>query len=142
MLKEKNFFKYIPWLLLLFTFGYALYFVNYNYIVLMNGDTSPEMQLGKILAEEGGILSKHWSYVTEPRVLNTQIIYKFFFLLLGNNWKMVRILSDAVLLILYVLSYLYMMKSMGLSEAGKWTAWILPLPFGSNYGYLITYAAF
>ncbi len=129
----------LPWVLMAFAFCYAMYFVHYNYYVLINGDTSPELQLGKILSEEGGILSDHWRYSSELTLLNCQLVYKIVFMFIKDNWMMVRMVSNGIMFVIYSASYLFMMRSLGMFEQGKWTAWMLLLPFGTNYGYIVLY---
>ena len=79
-------FNIIPWLLMLFSILFSMYFIKCNYYTLMNTDTSSELILGKKLSQEGGILSKNWCYSTEIRVLDVQILYKLFFILFNNNY--------------------------------------------------------
>ncbi|WP_026656581.1 MULTISPECIES: hypothetical protein [unclassified Butyrivibrio] len=134
--------KMIPWILAAFSLGFAIYYINYNYYTLMNGDTSSELVLSKLLADEGGILAKNWFYSTELRVINTQLIYKLVFMFIPNNWKAVRIASDIVMLLLLAVCYQFMMKALGYEREGKWTLWMLFLPFGASYGYMIVYSAF
>ena len=134
--------KIIPWILAVFSLGFAIYFINYNYYTLMNGDTSSELVLSKMLADEGGILAKNWFYSTELRVINTQLIYKLVFMFFPNNWKAVRIVSDIIMLVLLAVCFQFMMKSLGYEKEGRWTLWMLFLPFGANYGYMIVYGAF
>ena len=62
----------------------------------LDSDMSSELLLSRILSEEHSLMSKNWFYSTELRVLNTQLVYTFFFNF-TNSWHRVRLLSDAVL---------------------------------------------
>ena len=132
----------IQLLLAVFSFGYALFFIRYNYYTLMNSDTSGELILGRLLSREGGILSTAWDYSTELRVINTQLIYKLVFMVVGDNWMLVRFISNSIMLLMLAAGYLFMMHALGRDKEGRWTVWMLFLPFGANYGYIVVYGAF
>lgn len=68
---------------------FLLLYLNGRIDRLLDSDMSSEMILGQLLARENAVLTPHWYYSTELRVLNTQIIYAFFFKLM-NNWHLVR----------------------------------------------------
>ena len=94
----------------------------------IDADMSSEFLLARLLAEEGGILSKNWLYSTELRVLNTQLVFAAFFRL-SDNWFLVRVLSTLLLWGILLGSYGFMLRAMGL---GRWfclTAAPLFLPF-------------
>ena len=120
----------------------ALVYIYVNYYKLMNGDTSSELVLGKHLYQNGSILSKGWIYSTEIKVLNAQIIYKLVYPFFANNWLLYRMGVDAIMLIVLVASYLFMMFAIGLFDVGLRTSWILPLPFSASYGYVVAYGVF
>lgn len=128
--------------LALFSFCYALFFIRYNYYTLMNSDTSGELILGRLLSQQGGILASNWTYTTELRVINTQIIYKLVFMLLGDNWMMVRLVSNGIMLLMLAAGYLFMMWALGRAEVGRWSVFMIFLPFGANYAYIVVYGAF
>lgn len=130
------------WMFLLLCYGYALFFVAHNYYVLINSDTSSELILGKVLAQEGGILSDNWFYSTELRVFNTNIVYKIVYRFFSNNWFLYRIVSNAILLAGMIASYIYMTSALKLGAHGIWSAGIIVLPFSPVYGYIVDYGAF
>lgn len=132
----------IPYVYLILCFIFAVFFLCQKYYVLMNSDTSSELLLGKILAQNGGILSNEWFYSTELRVLNTQIIYKLVYMVVGDNWFLYRIISNIIHFILLAASYIFMTNSLGIKKAGIWTAGMILLPFSPVYGYIIDYGAF
>lgn len=59
---------------------------------LIDSDMSSELILSKLLADENKILSTKWYYSTELRVLNTQLIYSFFFKIF-HDWTVIRTAS-------------------------------------------------
>lgn len=62
----------------------VLLFLNARINALLDSDMSSEMVLAQLLAKENAALSTHWYYSTELRVLNTQLLYAFFFKLSNN----------------------------------------------------------
>ena len=124
------------------SFSFSMVFIKHNYYKLMNSDTSAEVLLGRLLNLEGGIFSKRWFYSTEIRVIDVQILYKFFYGLFSDNWLLIRMFTSGVMLILLVASYLIMMHALDLYNIGLYTAWILLLPFSQVYGYMIIYGVY
>ena len=57
------------------------------YAYQINSDASSEMVLARQLVQERAILSKSWFYSTELRVLNTQLVYAFFFQFSAKNYN-------------------------------------------------------
>lgn len=134
--------KVIPFILMFFSFSFSMVFIKHNYYKLMNSDTSAEVLLGRLLNLEGGIFSKGWFYSTEIRVIDVQILFKFFYGLFSDNWLLIRMFTSGVMLILLVASYLIMMHALDLYNIGLYTAWILFLPFSQVYGYMIIYGVY
>ena len=90
---------------------------------LLDSDMSSEMILGKLLHDEGGIVSKNWCYSTEIRVISTQIIYKLGFYFF-DDWHWVRTAATGVLLLLLMGCYCFFserMKNMDVSSFGEVT---------------------
>ena len=67
-------------------------FMKFNIVSWLDSDDSSELILSKLLADENRLITDKWYYSTELRVLNTQILYAFFFHV-TQNWLMVRLLS-------------------------------------------------
>ena len=88
---------------------------------LLDSDMASEMVLGKLLSQENGIMSKNWFYSTEIRVLNTQLLYSFFFHF-TDNWHYVRLLSDIVLHGILSASTIYLCRKAGCGKYGFMTA--------------------
>ena len=69
----------LPYLFPILCFVNIAVFLSTRSHLMLDSDMSSELILGKLLAEEGGILSTNWYYSTELRVLNTQLVYKLLF---------------------------------------------------------------
>ena len=139
---------YFPLILCILSGIFTLYIFNQRVDLLIDADTSNEMILGKLLAEEGGILSKDWFYSTELRVINIQIVYKLGFLLF-DNWHYVRIFSIACFMVTIFASYYFLAYSANLRKYALITGLPLLLPFSSQYctfillgGYYLTHLLF
>ncbi|MBQ7501633.1 hypothetical protein IJT93_02815 [bacterium] len=103
---------------------------------LLDADMSSEMVLGRLLRDEGGILSKNWLYSTELRVLSIQLVYKLFFYIL-NDWHWVRTLSVVFSLSLLAASYAFFAERFRLGAVGLSCALLLLLPFSREYGQFV-----
>lgn len=97
LLKDyKKIFYYSSLAALLFMHAVTLFLIHKRMPCLIDSDMSSELKLGKLLCEEHSLLSRNWFYSTELRVLNTQILYSFFFYF-TNSWHLVRLLSQFVM---------------------------------------------
>ena len=117
----------------------TLFLIYKKDFYMENSDIASDMILGKLLNEEGGILSKNWFYSTELHVIHTQLLYKLLFYIWPNNWLMVRLFAAVVFLVLIVASFLYMAKGAGLYKEGLFAASILTWPFGQWYVRIVTF---
>ncbi len=109
---------------------------------LLDADEAAEMVLASHLNQVGRFLSGDWYYSTELRVLNTQIVNKFALALFPNNWHAARTLAIAVLLLILLASYLYLVRAAGLGWNGVLTALALVVPFSTQYSYVVLYGSF
>lgn len=124
---------YFAWLLGIIFTGCFFHILRTD---LLDADMSSEMVLGRLLRDEGGILSKNWLYSTEVRVLSIQLVYKLFFYILGD-WHWVRTLSIVFTLSLLAASYAFFAERMRLGTAGLGCALLLLLPFSREYGQFV-----
>lgn len=85
---------------------------------ILDGDTSGELALAKLLTRENAIISSNWYYSTELRVLNTQLVYAPLFRVF-ENWRTVRTVGAILLNILLVASYLFMMRQTTVNKASR-----------------------
>lgn len=70
---------------------------------MLDPDMSSELVMSKLLNEEGKPISDSWYYSTEVDVINTQLIYAPLFGL-TNNWHAVRLVGNAILTLMLLLS--------------------------------------
>ena len=118
---------------------FTLFLIWKKDFYMENSDIASDMILGKLLSQEGGILSKNWFYSTELHVVHTQLLYKLLFYIWPDNWLMVRLVAAAVFLILIVASFLFMTRALGLDKEGLLAASILTWPFGQWYVRIVTF---
>ncbi len=84
---------------------------------LMHSDTTAEVVLSKLLAEEGGLLSKNWFYSTEIRIVYTHLIMIPLFWLF-SDYTLVKFLS--VFICYAILIFAYYMFGKRFSMERKW----------------------
>lgn len=105
----------------------------------LDSDAASELILAKDLSQTGGILSPHWLYSTELRVLNTQLVYTPLFRFF-NDWHIVRFLGALILQGLYILSFGFLIREAGMGKhvffAGSA---LLLLPASVTYGRIVLY---
>lgn len=116
-------------------------FMKFNIVSWLDSDDSSELILSKLLADENRLITDKWYYSTELRVLNTQILYAFFFHV-TQNWLMVRLLSFVCLYIIMLLSLFFMMDRMKFRKYFFIVAGILCIPFSGNYFLYVQKGAF
>lgn len=118
---------------------FTLFLIWKKDFYMENSDIASDMILGKLLSQEGGILSKNWFYSTELHVVHTQLIYKLLFHIWPDNWLMVRIAAAVIFLVLIVASFLFMTSALGLKDEGLLASSILTWPFGQWYVRIVTF---
>ena len=122
-------------LLLCFLSSTILTYRTSEYII--DSDASSELLLGKVLSEDGGVLSKNWYYSTELRVLNTQLVYASLFHLF-DDWRTVRWVGQTLLNAMLMLSFLYMSKRVGIRRPIRLVcAGVLLLPMSTIYARIV-----
>lgn len=100
---------------------------------LLDSDISSELILGRLLKDEGGILSKNWCYSTEIRVLSIPLAYKLFFYIF-NDWQLVHLSGLALMLLIFMGCYCAFSERMNLGRWGLICGAALVLPFSAEYG--------
>ena len=133
---ESNFREILPKVISLLLLGMAfvitMYYVRENIWLSLNSDDASELVLGRLLADEGGILSKNWYYSTELRVLNTNIFYSLFFQI-TDNWRHVRLLSYMCMYALLIVTYLVMTKAYRINRYAELFGLLLMIPLSWEY---------
>lgn len=119
-----------------------LFRCNYICTTAINSDMSSEMVLAKLLAEDGGLLSKRWVYSTELRVFNTQIVMSILFRFF-SNWSLVRAIGNTILYAMAYLSAIFMVSQLNISK-GKCLlpATLILLPFSDYQWNILLMGAF
>ena len=93
---------------------------------LMHSDTTAEVVLSKLLAEEGGLLSKNWFYSTEIRIVYSHLIMIPLFWIF-SDYTLVKFISVFIFYILLLYAY-YMLGKRFYMER-KWHFLCLALLF-------------
>ncbi len=119
-----------PYLLFLFTWLIIVLF-DYKYgKTHLDSDMASEMVLANQLNKEGALLSTSWYYSTEIRIFGNAILFKPLLLLFPNNWRLVRTIAQAILLLLTGISYVYMTSILNRRKLSVLFATVLICPFG------------
>ncbi|WP_026653229.1 hypothetical protein [Butyrivibrio proteoclasticus] len=137
--KQKSILKFLPWVFMVLGAILTLILIYNKDFYMENSDIASDMILGKLLSQEGGILSKNWFYSTELHVIHTQLVYKLLFYIWPENYLMVRLVAAVIFLVLIVASFIYMTASAGLKEEGILAASILTWPFSQWYVRIVTF---
>lgn len=85
---------------------------------MIDSDYATQLLLSKICSEEKRILTDSWVYGNEIRFINTQIIYGLVFLFTAD-WSVVRTIGNAILYLLMLGAYFYMMKQVKIDAIYK-----------------------
>lgn len=93
---------------------------------LMHSDTTAEVVLSKLLAEEGGLLSKNWFYSTEIRIVYTHLIMIPLFWVF-SDYTLVKFISVFIFYILLIFAYRMLTKRLRIEK--KWHFLCLALLF-------------
>ncbi len=141
MITKEKLNRYLPWLFFIVVAAGWILFYLLRVERLLDADMSSEMVLSRILADEHGVITRSWKYSTEIRVLNNQLIFSLF-LGITNSFRISRLCSGVVLLLLYGASYYYLCVQAGLKKYFPQTAALLFLPFSADYAYIILYGLY
>lgn len=85
---------------------------------IIDSDYATQLLLSKICSEEKRILTNSWIYGNEIRFINTQIVYGGVFLF-TDDWSKVRTIGNAILYLLMLGTYFYMMRSVKIEKKYK-----------------------
>lgn len=137
-MKRERLNKLLPWVWLGIVFiTYITCYIN-NYLRILDADASSEMVLSSLLNKENAIISKNWTYSTEIRFLNTQLVYSFF-MHIFSSWRAVRICSCLTFVMMLLGSFYYMCRQAGISKAYPYAAAFLIMPFSGDYANIVLY---
>ena len=119
-----------PYILFLFVWLIIVLF-DYKYgKTYLDSDMASEMVLASQLNKEGALLSTNWYYSTEIRIFGNAILFKPLLKLFPNNWRLVRTIAQAILLLLTGISYVYMTSILNKRKMSVLFATVLICPFG------------
>ena len=93
---------------------------------LMHSDTTAEVVLSKLLAEEGGLISKNWFYSTEIRIVYTHLVMIPLFWVL-SDYTLVKFISVFIFYALLIWAYYMLGKRFSFDR--KWHFLCLALLF-------------
>ncbi|MBQ8198863.1 MAG: hypothetical protein IJZ76_05510 [Lachnospiraceae bacterium] len=93
---------------------------------LMHSDTTAEVILSKLLAEEGSLISKEWFYSTEIRIVYSHLIMIPLFHIF-SDYSVVKLLSVFIFYILLIFAYYMLAKRFSLDK--KWMLLSMALLF-------------
>lgn len=131
--RSDRFFRLFPWVWLAAAYCVTMLVLclyGRNYI---DSDMASDMVLAELLNQEGGVLSTQWWYSTELNVFCEQLVYRLGLALFPGDWYAARMMGQAFLLLLLILSYLYVGHGLRLKNCGAWGAAALACPFGLWY---------
>lgn len=140
--KSDRLFRLLPWILLAVAYCTTVLLFSLHGRGYIDSDMSSEMVLADLLNKEGGLLSTNWWYSTELRVFYVQIFFRLGLLVFPHDWFAARMLGQAMLLLVLVLSYLYVGRGLRLKHCGAWSAIFLVCPFGGWYLWYVAFGGF
>ena len=124
--------KHKEWLLFILIWAVVVLF-DYRYgKAYLDSDMASEMILAKQLNVEKALLSKNWYYSTELRIFGNAQLFRIFLLLFPNNWRLVRTLSQSILILFTGLSYIYLVSILK-NKISVWFGVVMMMPFGFWY---------
>lgn len=100
---------------------------------LMHSDTTAEVILSKLLADENKLISKNWFYSTEIRIVYSQLIMMPLFKIF-TDYKLVKLLSIFIFYIILLWAYWMVMKRFSVKRSFGFLALALLLaPLSNEY---------
>lgn len=139
--KSRDWFLICSWGFLIIAFIGLVIYMSVHVEDLLDSEMSSELILAHQLKESGGIFSSNWYYSTEIRVLNTQLVYSFFFHIF-EDWQTVRIFGNVTLYLLLLGSYYFLCKKLGITRFFPLSAGIMLLPLSAWYFSFFLYGTY
>lgn len=140
---KNKIFSFTPYLLLLFLYIGCVWYLDQYYVLDLDDDAAAEMVFSHALAQEGfgKFMIKDWVYSTELRVLNTQIVYGFLFHFF-TNWHTVRILGNAIMLLMLLCSVFYLCTVLNLRKYFPIIGALFIVPISATYWHYAVHGAY
>ena len=117
---------------LLFCIGATLTFLHARIDTIIDADEASELVLAKLLSEERNLLSTHWFYGNELRILDVEIVNSLLFRI-TDNWHIVRFASCTIHILLLMAMYFVLCKAAGITDLYSCSALIFAVPFSETY---------
>ena len=131
--------RYIPLTLLILAavfLSVTAYHFSYNFL---DSDASSELILGKLLADQNKILTTDFSYSSELRIFNLNLIYMPLFKVF-SNWHTVRYVGMIIMQAMFLGSYYFLSRQMRMSTRAFFlSAALMLLPVNVLYGRFALY---
>lgn len=106
---KENITKVIFLCINLLIIGALCFFCLFKLDNLMHSDTTAEVILSKLLADENKLITKSWYYSTEIRIIYSQLIMVPLFKVF-SSYRVVKVLSIFIFYVLLILAYRYVGK--------------------------------
>ena len=119
-------------LLLIACFVATVFFIRGHLTNDLDSDNASELILGRLLAEEGDLITEKWYYGNELYVLNTNLFYSAFFRLF-DSWHRVRLFSLISMYLVLLVSYYWMCSVYNIKKYFALSAALLIVPFSNEY---------
>lgn len=126
--------KTLPYIFLICIYLINIYMI-FNYARFnLDSDMSSEMVLAKLMNEHKDIFfCEDWCYSTEIRFIYLQIFFRIGLLIFPNNYIYARTLGMAIALLVLVLSFIHLTKTLNLGSKSIWITSLLISPISYIY---------
>lgn len=139
---RKKLLRVLPLVVFLLSLVFTWYTSSVYAVSIMNSDSSSELILSHLLAQQNAVMSTDWYYSTELRAIHSNLVFAPLFKVF-SNWHTVRLVGMIIMQVLFLLSYWYLCKQAQFSrQAFFYSGAILMLPFSVQYGQIVLYHSF
>ena len=143
--KREHFWRYafmiFCWVCLLFSCQKAWHEIHGRLYYLLDSDMASEIMLAYKLRIEHKLITSTWFYSTELRVFNTQLVFTPL-LFLCENWRTVREMGTAIILLSMLASCLYFCYQAGITTLFPAIATMLITPMSDPYFKILLLGAY
>ena len=119
----------------------TVFVIHHLSMNLLDSDTSGEMLLSKCIHDEKSPVCHDWDYTIEYRI-NNQLIFAFLFAFI-SDWFTVRFIGTLIILLIYVLTFVFFLRSCGFkTDTILFGCILVLLPYCVSYGRIVLYYSF
>ena len=124
---EKNYYRG-AYALLIVTFIFLCVYISGHVLQRLDSDAASELVMGKVLAEEGCLISKNFFYSTEIRIIESNLIWMPLFSLF-DSWYTIRLVGTVIMYIILLISLFLCCKVLKIQNFFPLIAviWLLPI---------------